>query len=205
MPKKTLMKPAVMTPLTYEKVKRQPQKKFTVLFMGHYTKIKGVDIFIALSQMPSMIGYEFCIAGEIPKKDKSLFKRVLEVGERSPNLTVFGHLNSPQAVISNCDVLLIPYRSGATVLSVAQSALEAMAAGKPVITTPNTATNDLVIDGVNGYICSSISSMEERLLALKHDPCLYNKLAQNAVATIKREFDIEERAKQLMRFLNAEL
>jgi len=205
LPKKKLMKPAVTIDYAFRKAKHYTQNKFTVLFMGHYTKIKGVDIVLTLSQKSSMKELEFYIAGGNSRNDNFYYKKALKAARLMPNLSVLGFLENPQSIISKCDVLLIPYRSGSTILAVSQTALEAMALGKPVITTSNTATNDLVKDGFNGYICDSISSMEKKIIDLKNNPTLYNKLARNALATIKNEYNIEERTKQLLESLNAGL
>jgi glycosyltransferase involved in cell wall biosynthesis len=180
-------------------------EKLTILFMGHYSKTKGADIFIKLSQFSSLKECDFLIAGEIAKRGSTLFNHARKVANYQKNLHVFGYLNSPEDLISRSDILLLPYRTGDSVLAISQTAIEALSLGKPVITTPNTATKDLIIDGFNGYICQSIDTMEKKLLSLKNDFSLYKTLSNNAIATVKQNFNIEERIQEFIKVLNDEI
>ncbi|MCH9652925.1 MAG: glycosyltransferase [Planctomycetes bacterium] len=68
--------------------------------------------------------------------------------------------------------------------------LEAMAAGLPVISTAVDGVSELIQDGEQGTLVASGSSKEilEALLDLSSRPAVFQKMAENAQNTVKKEF-----------------
>jgi glycosyltransferase involved in cell wall biosynthesis len=77
---------------------------------------------------------------------------------------------------------------------------EACAAGLPVLTTPMAGVaNDLVLDGVNGYVLDlDLSAWVEHVLRLLNDAQLYETLSRRAVQEVQR-FTFDEGARQMLR------
>jgi glycosyltransferase involved in cell wall biosynthesis len=77
---------------------------------------------------------------------------------------------------------------------------EACAAGLPVLTTPMAGVaNDLVIDGVNGYVLSlDLNTWVERILRLLSDTRLYETLSRQAMQEVQR-FTFDEGARQILK------
>ena len=59
-------------------------------------------------------------------------------------------------------------------------ALEAMALGTPVVSTPSDGMKDLIDDGINGYLTDDDGIMAEKLLAIMNDVDHRNSLGQQA-------------------------
>ena len=59
-------------------------------------------------------------------------------------------------------------------------ALEAMALGTPVVSTPSDGMKDLIDDGINGYLTDDDTVMAEKLLAIMQDADHRNSLGQQA-------------------------
>ena len=59
-------------------------------------------------------------------------------------------------------------------------ALDAMALGTPVVSTPSDGMTDLLDDGVNGYLTDDDARMAEKLLKIMNDPAHRNALGQQA-------------------------
>ena len=59
-------------------------------------------------------------------------------------------------------------------------ALEAMALGTPIVSTPSDGMTDLLDDGVNGYLTDDDAVMAERLLAIMNDADHRHYLGENA-------------------------
>ena len=59
-------------------------------------------------------------------------------------------------------------------------ALEAMALGTPVVSTPSDGMKDLIDDGINGYLTDEDEVMAQKLLAIMNDPDHRNCLGENA-------------------------
>ena len=64
-------------------------------------------------------------------------------------------------------------------------ALEAMALGTPVVSTPSDGMKDLLEDGVSGYLTEDDEQMARDLLKIFRDPAHRQLLAENA----KKKFD----------------
>ena len=64
-------------------------------------------------------------------------------------------------------------------------ALEAMALGTPVVSTPSDGMKDLLEDGVSGYLTDDDEQMAQDLLKIFADRLHRNLLAENA----KKKFD----------------
>ena len=61
-------------------------------------------------------------------------------------------------------------------------ALEAMALGTPVVSTPSDGMKDIIEDGVNGYLTDDDDVMAEKLLKIMNDPEHRRMLSENTVA-----------------------
>lgn len=58
-------------------------------------------------------------------------------------------------------------------------ALEAMALGTPVVSTPSDGMKDLIDDGINGYLTDEDAVMAEKLLKIMNDPAHREMLSEN--------------------------
>jgi glycosyltransferase involved in cell wall biosynthesis len=59
-------------------------------------------------------------------------------------------------------------------------ALEAMALGTPVVSTPSDGMKDLIDDGINGYLTDDDAVMAEKLLSIMNDPAHRKALGHQA-------------------------
>lgn len=59
-------------------------------------------------------------------------------------------------------------------------ALEAMALGTPVVSTPSDGMKDLIDDGINGYLTDDDEVMAEKLLKIMTDDAHRKMLSENA-------------------------
>ena len=59
-------------------------------------------------------------------------------------------------------------------------ALEAMALGTPVVSTPSDGMKDLIDDGINGYLTDDDAVMAEKLLRIMNDAEHRKMLSENA-------------------------
>jgi len=122
-------------------------------FFGHVSSLKGVDIFLKL--VTALPQYHFnLVAGKVSGKNKTdnkLYNQLLKNSPQIKNMQYIGFTEKPLDIMRQCDLLILPYRHGGTILGVAQSAIEAMAMGIPVIGSKNSALESLIKNGVNGF------------------------------------------------------
>jgi len=118
-------------------------KPFRLLFVGTQSYRKGADLLPAIMQN---LGSDFHldIVGKIGDGQQ----------ENSPaNISCLGRLSDEELICgyAKCDALLFPSRWE----GFGYTALEAMACGKPVVTSHATALPEVVVDGVTGLLCQS--------------------------------------------------
>ena len=133
-------------------------KKTRILFVGNLIKRKGVDL---LPKIMEKLGkdYELYFTSgrrtEIPKGLK--LKNMIPLGKIT-NKQLLGEYNK-------CDMLLFPSR----LEGFGYCAVEAMACGKPVITTNYSSLKEIINNGKNGYLCeiNSVDDFADKIRKIK--------------------------------------
>lgn len=130
-----------------------PEQNINVLFVGRLIEEKGVLEFLSSAkEFSSDADIRFNILGEYEANDYIQEKiRSMINGDNCnyKNVTFWGQQENVKSFISNCHVLVLPTKYGEGSPRVIQ---EAMAMGRPIITTRAPGCCDLVENGVNGLI-----------------------------------------------------
>jgi len=128
--------------------KQEKPRPFRLLFVGKQSFLKGADL---LPTIMHELGNDFnlSLAGGINEERK----------RRQPsNISSLGWLNENELILAyqECDALLFPSRSE----GFGYTALEAMACGRPVVTSNSTALPEVVTDNVTGILCRTGESTD---------------------------------------------
>lgn len=162
-----------------------------VLFASNTPIRKGLpDLVIALENLTSP-KIRAVFAGETSSMTPYGVARASAVGELLGNVPRAEMLK----LYKQADVFVLP-----TVSDVFPAViLEAMAAGVPVITTPNCGASDVVRDGIDGFIVPVRSPEEiaKKLDLLASSPELRAEMSRNAAARAK-EYTIEKYRERLL-------
>ena len=110
--------------------------------------------------------------GELEAEVKALCE---ELGIRD-HVNFLGFQTNPIKMIHDSKAMILTSRWEGTPMC----ALEAMALGTPVVSTPSDGMTDLLDDGINGYLTDDDEVMAEKLLAIMNDPEHRNFLGENA-------------------------
>ena len=94
----------------------------------------------------------------------------------SENVNFLGFQPNPIKMVHDTKVMILTSRWEGTPMC----ALEAMALGTPIVSTPSDGMKDLIDDGVNGYLTDDDTVMAEKLLAIMNDAAHRNFLGENA-------------------------
>lgn len=80
---------------------------------------------------------------------------------------------------------------------ISNSIIESMSCGTPVIATESPGTLEVITDGLNGLIisCEDYHALSERILSLSCHPEIMKSISENAIATVKEKFSIEQLVK----------
>lgn len=91
------------------------------------------------------------------------------------NVDLFGFVANPYKILSSSKALILTSRYEGTPMV----ALEAMAMGKPIITTPTDGMVELVVDGKTGFICDDDNDLAKKSIELLTQDEVYKTLRKN--------------------------
>lgn len=138
-------------------------RPFRLLFVGKLSRIKGADLLAPIMRRLG-VGFELRLAGELRDWKSKAYPK---------NIHPLGWLDEEDLIraYQDCDALLLPSRFEGFVYA----ALEAMACGKPVITSNSSSLPEMVENGLTGVLCpmDDVSTFVEacKMLAGNIDLC----------------------------------
>ena len=110
--------------------------------------------------------------GELEAEVKALC-RELNIQD---NVHFLGFQSNPIKMVHDAKAMVLTSRWEGTPMC----ALEAMALGTPVVSTPSDGMKDLIDDGINGYLTDDDAVMAEKLLKIMEDTEHRKQLSENA-------------------------
>jgi len=161
------------------------KKEVRIGYFGHFQPHKAPDLVLQVFQELNPENAELLIQGE-GEMGNALREKAAGWG----NIVIQGYLAEVDSWIRSCDLIVLPYRSAVSVLGYSRVALEALAAGVPLLTTMNPAVAPLIREGINGFVCRDENELKKRMEAVCRDAELRAKLSRGAAAS-SGEFDIE--------------
>lgn len=173
------------------------------LFIARLIKEKGVFEFVeaAKTVKKKYPKAQFTILGSIDNSNLGALKQ-----EELDNLVATGIINYPgyvdniQSWIINSHVFVLPsyYREG-----VPRSTQEAMAIGRPIITTDVPGCRETVIDGYNGFLITKwdYNALADRMIYFIEHPDLIKTMGYASYNIAQQKFDATEVNQRLLGML----
>lgn len=166
---------------------------FTFLYAGRLLKDKGILEYLAASLRLAEFYPEirFWIAGEMePENPAALSQAELEPYFSHPSFRYWGFLDDIRGVMSEADAFVLPsYREG-----MPRAVLEAMAMGKPVITTDVAGCRETVEPGKNGILVPvrNVQALFEAMQEIMDlEPSVLKKMGEKSREKAIAQFDIQ--------------
>lgn len=166
--------------------------KRNILFVGRLIPIKGLNYLIeAFKKLNS----EFQDLGLLIIGTGPLKHQLLDISKKCKDIHFIGFIQPPELpnYYKMADIFVLP--STYEVFSIVTS--EAMASGLPIVTTTNNgASEDIIINGVNGFTIEKNRS-EEIYLALSKlfsDEKLMRDMGHNSLNLIEQKFNLNRTA-----------
>jgi colanic acid/amylovoran biosynthesis glycosyltransferase len=161
-----------------------------VLSVGRLHWKKGLDdaLRAVARAIDGGTAVEYRIAGEGPEREKlSYLRHHLGLDDHVELLGSTRHAEVVE-LLAWADVLLLPSLSE----GISNAALEAMAAGLPVVVTDCGGMREVVADDVDGFVVAvgDVAAMAGRLGQLATDPVLRRRLGTAAARRAQLDFDI---------------
>jgi len=163
--------------------------EFVVGWVGRMTAIKRVDdVLLAFRALRERgVDARLCLVGDGPDRE-DVEQRAHDLGIARHTLFV-GYQRDVAAYYSFFDAFVLPSANEGTPVS----AIESLAAGRPVVATGVGGTPDVVEDGANGMLVAvgDVDAIAAALELLAHDPELRRELGEHGRERVISRYRVE--------------
>ncbi|TLX21361.1 glycosyltransferase family 4 protein [Thermomonas fusca] len=132
----------------------------------------------------------FLLAGWIDTNPDAIGQEELDAWISEGTIEFLGRLGDVRPAIAAASVYVLPsYREGTP-----RTVLEAMAMGRPVITTDAPGCRETVIDGDNGFLVpvKSVDALVEAMMKFIHDPTLALRMGKRSREIAEEKYDVHK-------------
>ncbi len=160
------------------------------LMIARFLKEKGVYEYVKAAravrrECPSA---KFDLAGWLDDGPSAISANELKTWIEEGTINHLGHLRDVRDAIRNCSVYVLPsYREGTP-----RTVLEAMAMGRPVLTTDAPGCRETVTDGDNGFLVpvGDSDTLAHAMQRFIKDPSLIEKMGQRSREIALGKYDV---------------
>jgi len=138
----------------------------------------------------------FFLAGWIDSNPRAIDKEQLQAWQDSGAIEYLGKLSDVREAIAGCSVYVLPsYREGTP-----RTVLEAMAMGRPVITTDVPGCRETVVDGKNGLLVPAKDSkaLADAMLSFVYEPGMIAYMGEASRRIASEKYDVRKVNAQIL-------
>ena len=132
----------------------------------------------------------FYLVGWIDENPDAIHQEELDCWVSEGVISFEGKLTDVRPAIEKCSVYVLPsYREGTP-----RTVLEAMAMGRPIITTDAPGCRETVVDGDNGFLVpvKSVDALVKAMQKFIDDPDLIAKMAKHSREIAIEKYDVDK-------------
>lgn len=130
------------------------------------------------------------IVGWIDSNPNAIEQTELDTWVAEGTIQFLGHMDDVRPAIAACSVYVLPsYREGTP-----RTVLEAMAMGRPIITTDAPGCRETVVDGDNGFLVpvKSVDLLVKAMLKFIQDPALAPRMGARSRQIAEEKYDVHK-------------
>lgn len=177
-------------------------EEITFFMLSRLLHSKGVmEYLLAAKQVKAQYPQaKFLLLGSYDQLPDSIPKSVIEPYILDGTIQRFNETHDVRGFYEKCSVYVLPsYREGTP-----RTVLEAMAMGRPIITTDTPGCRETVVDGYNGYLVPvrDPNTLAEKMIQFIKQPELINTMGTNSLQLCREKFDVDAVNNQLTQIMN---
>lgn len=178
-----------------------PPGQICFLLVGRLLREKGVHEYIAAARTVKQchLGVRFILLGGVDLNPGSVSVREVEQWVDEGIIEWPGHVSDVAAWITQASVFVLPsYGEG-----LPRSTQEAMAMGRPIITTDVPGCRETVDEGVNGFIVAARESvgLAQAMLKFIEQPALVEAMGRQSRRLAEERFDVHSINDDILRVM----
>jgi len=181
-----------LTDYAYQPIK-DTIEPINFLFIGRLLKEKGIHDFVEAAKLVKKRYPEvtFTVLGDIDTQNLGALPQSELKKLTASNVIIHpGHVDDVQSWIAKSDVFVLPsYREG-----VPRSTQEAMAIGRPIITTDVPGCRETVVDGENGFLVArwNPQAIADKMIYFIENPEQIQKMGETSYKMAQEKFDAKK-------------
>ncbi len=169
-----------------------PDSRPVFLLIGRLLGDKGVREYAAAASKVRALhpAVRFLAVGWIDSNPDTISRSELDAWVADGTLGFLGKLDDVRPAITASTVYVLPsYREGTP-----RTVLEAMAMGRPIITTDAPGCRETVVDGDNGFLVPvrSVDALVEAMLKFIEDPTLAPRMGKRSREIAEEKYDVRK-------------
>lgn len=164
----------------------------TFLYIGRLIRDKGIIEYLEACKLlkKKHSNIRCLLVGPFDTNPSSIKPEELKIYTDNSIIQYYGEQKDVRPFIAMCSTYVLPsYHEGTP-----KSVLEAMAAGRAIITTDAPGCRETVEDGVNGFLVEvkNVNQLIEKMEFLILNPEINNKMGQESLRIVKDKYDVKK-------------
>ena len=179
-----------------------PKRGIVILTIGRLLGEKGFREYaqaarLVKAQYPEVI---FQLIGSFDSSPNGINAEELEFWQKQGWVDYLGSVRDVRPYLQNCHIFVLPsfYREG-----LPRTIIEAMAIGRPILTTDNVGCRETVIPGENGYLVpkANAAALAERMIWFIENRDQWGRMGKRSRELVEEKFDVHKVNAQLMEIM----
>ena len=175
--------------------------KLRFLMIARLLRDKGIYEYLnAAKAIKSLYpSVEFILAGPTDKSPNAFDRTYLKTYEDDCTINYLGQLKDVRSVIANSDIFVLPsYHEG-----MPRTVIEAMAIGRPIITTDTAGCQETVLNGINGWLVpvKNIDALVEKMFWFIENSDKLMSMGVESRHLVEKKFDVNHINADIMRVI----
>lgn len=172
-----------------------------ILFIGRLIRDKGIGEYLALCKQIKKTRPDIrcLLVGPFDTNPSAISHEELRPYIEKKIIEYYGEQKDVRPYLAQCSVYILPsYHEGTP-----KTVLEAMAVGRPIVTTYAPGCRETVEDGVNGFLVpiKDVNALTKAVMSIIDNPCLAEKFGKESRRIAEKKYDVNKVNAEIMKIM----